>query len=251
VYEGFPLGRWVEKRRSHSNQGREVSRKKELTDAGMIWDIFAFRFEHNMLLLRKWLLTNDPADLTRTVEVQGINIGNWLGKLRQQHVRGQLDVKTQRQLKALGVPLSPRHDAAFERGLRALENFNKREGHSFATRDVIEDGHKLGQWLNNQRAKYRARKLTPEQVDSLERAGVVWDRIEEQFAIGIQALREYVATHGDGDVPQSHVQKGFPLGAWVGTRRADLRKGKLDVSQRRQLEHAGIVWVSARKSASR
>ena len=251
LYEGFPLGRWVEKRRSHSKQGGEASRRAELTEAGMVWDIFAFRFEHNMSLLREWLLSNDPADLTRTVEVQGINIGNWLGKLRQQHVRGQLDAQTQRRLEALGVPLNPRHDAAFERGLLALGAFVKREGHAFATRDVIEDGHRLGQWLNSQRAKYRARKLTPEQVNSLERAGVVWDRLEEQFATGIKALKEYVATHGDGDVPQSHVQKGFPLGSWVGTRRADFRKGKLEVSQRRQLERAGIVWVSARKSASR
>jgi superfamily II DNA or RNA helicase len=250
MYEGFPLGRWVEKRRSHSNQGSEASRKQELTDAGMIWDVYAFRLEQNMSLLCEWLLTNDLADLKRDVKVQGVRIGDWLGKLRQQHAHGQLDVKTQRRLEAIGVPLTRPHDAGFERGLLALEAFNKREGHSFATRDVIEDGHKLGLWLNNQRAKYRARKLTPEQVKSLERAGVVWDRIEEQFAIGLQSLKEYVAAHGDGDVPMSHVQKGFPLGSWVGSRRGDLRKGKLDVSQRRQLESAGIVWVSARKSAS-
>jgi superfamily II DNA or RNA helicase len=251
VYDGFPLGRWVEKRRSHSNQGREVSRKQELTDAGMIWDVYAFRFEQNMSLLREWLQTNDLADLNRDVKVQGVRIGDWLGKLRQQHAHGQLDVNKQHRLKALGVPLTRPHDAAFGSGLRALETFVKREGHSFATRDVIEDGYRLGQWLNTQRAKHRARKLTPQQVKSLERAGVVWDRLEEQFATGLKALKEYVAAHGDGDVPQSHVQKGFPLGSWVGTRRADFRKGKLGVSQRRQLEHAGIVWVSARKNASR
>jgi superfamily II DNA or RNA helicase len=250
VYEGFPLGRWVEKRRSHSKAGAEASRKSELNEAGMIWDVYAFRFEHNMSLLREWLLVNDPVNLTRFVEVQGVNIGGWLGKLRLQHVHGQLDVKTQRRLAALGVPLSSRHDAAFERGLHALESFVKREGHSFATRDVIEDGHKLGSWLNSQRARYRARKLTPEQVGSLERVGVVWDRLELQFAAGIKALKDYVATHGDGDVPQSYVQEGFPLGSWVGSRRGDLRKGKLNVSQRRQLERAGIAWVSARKSAS-
>jgi hypothetical protein len=217
----------------------------------MIWDVYAFRFEQNMSLLREWLQTNDLADLNRDVKVQGVRIGDWLGKLRQQHAHGQLDVNKQHRLKALGVPLTRPHDAAFGSGLRALETFVKREGHSFATRDVIEDGYRLGQWLNTQRAKHRARKLTPQQVKSLERAGVVWDRLEEQFATGLKALKEYVAAHGDGDVPQSHVQKGFPLGSWVGTRRADFRKGKLGVSQRRQLEHAGIVWVSARKNASR
>ena len=201
-----------------------------------------------MLLLREWLLTNDAADLTRYTQVQGVNIGGWLGKLRQQYIHDQLDVKTQRRLEALGVPLSPPHDAAFERGLRALEAFVKREGHSFATRDVVEGGHRLGQWLNGQRAKYRAHKLSPEQIKSLELAGVVWDRKEEQFVIGIKALRNYVATHGDGDVPQSYVLDGFPLGSWVGTRRSEFRRKTMSTLKKRELERAGIAWVSARKN---
>jgi superfamily II DNA or RNA helicase len=251
IFEGFRLGSWIEKRRSHSKSGNEANRSKELTDAGMIWDVYEHRYNQNLGLLREWLRTNDPAALRVSTTFRGVKLGGWVHKHRQNHVKGLLSRERELQIERLGISLEAPHSASFERGLDALRSFARREGHAFAVREDVEDGYKVGQWLNTQRMKYRARTLSPTQIKSLEAVGVVWDRHEEQFRIGIQALKQYVAMHGDGDVPKSYVQKGFALGSWVGSRRGDLRKGRLDASQRRQLERAGIVWVSARKNAVR
>jgi hypothetical protein len=214
----------------------------------MVWDVYEHRSNQNLQLLREWLQTNEPSALRVSTTYRGVRLGGWIHKIRQQKVQGLLSREKELGLERLGISLGSPRSASFERGIIALKAFTKREGHAFATRDVVEGGFRLGQWLNSQRAKHRAKRLSPGQVKSLESAGVVWDRGEEQYRRGLKALEQYVANHGNGDVPQSYVVEGFPLGSWIGTRRSEFRKKSIDTVKKRELERAGITWVSARKN---
>src|SRR5690349_4723033 len=50
------------------------------------------------------------------------------------------------------------HDDDFERGMAILRRFTKRTGHARVTRDHVEQGFRLGRWVNQKRtAQYRGR----------------------------------------------------------------------------------------------
>lgn len=58
---------------------------------------------------------------------------------------------------------------------KELEDFKKQHGHTFVSR-MTAGYQQLGNWLIDQRRKFRKGKLTREQYDLLTSLGVEWDR---------------------------------------------------------------------------
>ncbi|MEV7405798.1 Helicase associated domain protein [Streptomyces sp. NPDC091267] len=129
----------------------------------------------------------------------GDDIGTWLQRQSQPGTWAQLSTEQQERLTQLGVqaakapPPAPaaagatkgqdKAQAAFQRGLTALTQWVEREGggrpvprgHS---ETIAVDGEtepvivKLGVWISN--TKTRRNKLTPEQLDALQKLGMRW-----------------------------------------------------------------------------
>ena len=117
----------------------------------------------------------------------GEALGGWLSKQRQMHRSGRLVPTRARRLEALGVVWDVLADQ-WERSYTLLRAFHEREGHAIVPYAHVEEGERLGQWLQNQRKRYRARgwseeerrakrliaPLSDEEVGRLEALGVVW-----------------------------------------------------------------------------
>jgi len=171
--DGFPLGKWVEKRRSHSKQGSEPNRKDALSEAGMIWDVYEYRFNERLKVLENWLKGHEEAELTRYLEIDGIRIGAWVRKLQSSAAKGQLPEDNITVLRRIGLTLQPPHLDAFARGFEALKSYQKREGHARVVRDHVEGDVRLGQWLNTKRHAFRKGKLPKAQIDALKSIGAI------------------------------------------------------------------------------
>ena len=144
---------------------------------------------------------------------------------------------------ALDVALGRRH-AAFERGLEALRAFVAEHGNAHVpSHYVTTEGLRLGTWLNTRRQDYKLGKLSQERIAKLEALGVAWHTYDFAFERGLEALRAFVAEHGNAHVPRHYVTTdGFLLWLWLRRRRNDYRVGKLSQERIAKLEALGVVW---------
>jgi hypothetical protein len=168
--------------------------------------------------------------------------------------RGQLRSDRVERLEALGFDWNPA-EAGWEKMFSALEAYKEEHGDCNVPRYWF-DNPELGQWVNNQRAKWKLEKakpsqrqankrgrLSPERVERLESLGFIWDRLEAGWEEMFAALKAYKEEHGDCNVPI-----GWPdnprLAVWVREQRRFDKKqrGQLSSEKVRRLKELGLDW---------
>ena len=142
----------------------------------------------------------------------------------------------------------------WEAHFQLLEEFQKEHGHCQVPQNYLVNNHKLGRWVNTQRAQYKSFKdgkystLTPERIDALETLGFNWSTASIRWEGHFQKLVEYKEMHGHCRVPQNHSVDNVNLGIWVKTQRSNYQKylaGKyspLTQEQIDQLNTVGFDW---------
>ncbi|MGO2861432.1 MAG: helicase associated domain-containing protein [Brevibacterium sp.] len=146
----------------------------------------------------------------------------------------------------------------FERGIARLSSYARFHGHASPKSDDVWLGWRVGLWVYHLRAKYRAGKLTEQQITAAKAIGVRFgppyrdakpkppNRAQRQEAEMIQKLSlldDYFAEHGHINVKQHDGVAGWPrAGAWISRLRSNYRKGSLSDVAIRTAEAMGIVW---------
>ena len=115
-----------------------------------------------------------------------------------------------------------------------LENFKAREDHVNVPSGHLENNHKLGYWVSNQRS--RKSILTPKQIEKLDQIGFIWDATEYAWEIGLKELKKFKESNGHCLVPTNHKK----IGTWV----VGLRSRKASHSKERikVLNELGFIW---------
>ncbi len=226
--DGFGLGAWVSIQRSKraSLSQEQVDR---LDTVGFVWapdaDAWEKGFEHLQHFVRREGHAEVPA---RHIE-EGFQLGGWLSAQRSATRRGRLPPERKRLLDDVNVTWAPQ-EAAWEAHFDALCEYLAASGLDYVPRAARYQGMRLGEWVNNQRVRFRAGKLTDEQVERVNHLSArllspaqypSWD---EYFG----TLAEYAEIHGHSRVPQKHNVGRFRLGAWVARQRRDYREDRLD-----------------------
>ncbi len=178
-------------------------------------------------------------------------LGGWIGKQRSNYEIGALTADRVAALEAIpGWTWDPFEDD-FQEGLRALQQFSAREGHTQVSREHPEilDGEDfpLATWMTSRRSNYRQGRLSADRVAAVEAVpGWVWDTHEAKFAIGLSLLRSFVDR--EGRLPQQNVVEHsagdeFNLGSWISARRNEYRRGNLSAERVAALEDIpGWIW---------
>ena len=101
-----------------------------------------------------------------------------------------------------------------------LETYYKKYGNiDISYNYVTEDGLRLGAWLCNQRQAYKGNstnKITKEQINLLNKLGMIWDKYDESWYIYYYALKEYYDKYGNVDISRNYVTDGgLKLGFWL------------------------------------
>ena len=125
-------------------------------------------------------------DVPSMHEEQGAKLGVWLGRQRTAFRRDMLESRRVRALEAAGVVWDVLADQ-WERSYALLRAYREREGHANVPTRHVEEGEKLGGWLQIQRKRYSVRglseeerkakkvsALSDEEVGKLEAVGVLW-----------------------------------------------------------------------------
>ena len=120
-----------------------------------------------------------------------------------------------------------------------LQRFKEREGHCDVLFSHEEDGHKLGNWVVNQRQN---KFLSPQYRDLLNELGFSWNTRVDAWEEGFAALLNFHKREGNFSVPKNHKEPGYSknLSNWVDKLRNP--KFTLPIEKRNRLNEIGFVW---------
>lgn len=238
--EGYSLGAWISAQRrirAGSMEGLlDEERIARLDAIGMRWEsesdlsrerhyaaCVRYKEKHGNLLIPFRYITDD-----------GIKLGVWIRSMRNYKSGGirsnHFTPEREKQLDELGM-VWDQPDYIWERNYAAALKFYKEHDHLNVPRDYIQDGVKLGIWVNDQKKIYRGQckggSLSDTQIDRLNRLHIQWEReTDRAWNEGIAEARNYAAENGVFDAPYSYVSpSGFKLGRWLSKCRERLSYG--------------------------
>ena len=147
-------------------------------------------------------------------------------------------------VRALTLRIVETSTASWEFNFGLLLRFVKREGHARVPAKHIEDGYKLGSWVDTQRAFYKKNSLASDRIQALQSVkGWVWDSREADWLEGFDYLKRFVKREGHARVPAKHIEDGFGLGNWVDRQRVSYKRNSLAPDRIQGLQSVkGWIW---------
>ena len=234
VESGFRLGSWFLKQRSRMNTLPD-ERRRRLNEVGFLWDARQTRWEESYLHLKAYKEREGDCLVPQSHKENGFPLGTWV--INQRARAESLTAIRRQQLDHLGFVWDA-NDADWEEGFGYLKVYKEREGHCQVPHRHIENGFRLGNWVNNRRTSKN--DLSKERRQQLDELGFVWDTLAAAWEKGYLHLKVYKARKGDCRVPVHHIENGFRLGNWVNNQRAN--KDELSEERRQRLDELGFVW---------
>ncbi len=276
VEGGFPLGRWVHKRRARYRRRQLPAARARVLETlpGWSWRYRTVRrsdLDEALAVLGRFVAREGHARAPRGHVEDGLRLGDWIHNRRRDYKKGGLSTELVRRLERLpgwswnppvggaghrnnkpalkrepiGQPPRPRPtwSPAGARLLQLLRQYAEREGHTRVPAKHREAGYRLGQWVASRRYDRRKGRLTDERVRALDALpGWTWDPTSDRWRAGLAALRRFVAHERHARVPRDQVEGGFALGEWVHDRRNEFRAGNLS-AERRQILESMPAWA--------
>lgn len=236
--DGFPLGRWITKRRSERRRGAlTIDRITELDALGMVWD----RREENWQ--RKLATARAYREADGHLRAPEGELRSWLQMLRSQRRKGVLSRERIADLDALGMVWDPYGDD-WNRGFLAARAYRQSHGDLLVSANrTTADGFRLGGWISARRLEHRRGQLSDERIAGLDALGMAWDPYTDEWERGLSAARAYRDANGHLRFTSGYVTSdGFRLERWIVKRRSERRRGQLSEARIAELDALGMAW---------
>ena len=167
--DGFRLGQWVVVQRQRAMRDTLSAEERERLESlpGWSWARHHDRWERSFGTLEAYVAREGHACPPAKHNENGFRLGGWVDVQRQAYKRSDLSSERIERLEGLpGWNWSPKGEAWTEM-YDVLCSYVSREGHALVPKAHIEDGVRLGQWVNNQRALYNRGDLSSERTKRL------------------------------------------------------------------------------------
>jgi len=237
--ENRTLGGWLADLRS-GRRKIPAPIKRELEAMGIDWrpwrsQQWERRFLELLSYKQKHGHCNVPIDYRENME-----LGRWVGTQRMQ--RHAMSPDRRRRLGEIGFvwkkfEMSPRHDWDYR--FQELLAFREKHGHTNVPQRWPEN-RTLAFWVSRQRARDKP-KLTPAQLQRLNRIGFAWSVRECRWRERVAELKTFYDRFGHSEVPKSRVEYR-QLATWTYKVRDLKRAGKLSKEKVREISSLGFRW---------
>jgi len=243
---GMNLGYWITDQRKTM---KGLGHRKNLTDEqiqkldaiGMVWDKFKEQWEETYDIAKSWYEEHGNLEGLKDIKIQGKNIYQWLGDQIKSYNKGTLSEKRISLLEDIGI-IWNKNETRWQDMYELAKQYYKEYG----TLSGVKD-EKLKNWLQVQRQAYKGKStytpLTDEQIELLEKIGIVWDSKEKGFADMFELARQYYEEHGNLLLPDKYKIDGKNLSGWVKDKRKAYKNGTLSKEQIEMLESIGMIWA--------
>lgn len=179
MFDGYPLGRWVERQRADHREQRLSDDHAHALQAlpGWRWSLAQEAWRRGFAALEVWALDNGTAEPPQQLIVGGLRLGQWAADKRRQFRQGSLPREQQQALEALPGWSWSVQQAHWQRGFDALTGYLARHGHACPSIGDSQDGYPVGTWAYEQRRRHRRGRLPQPMSVALEALpGWTWDR---------------------------------------------------------------------------
>ncbi|TSD93105.1 helicase [Gordonia rubripertincta] len=178
--DGFPIGRWVNSRRTEYRTGKlsaERVQRLEAEFADWQWKMNArTTFDDGIAHLRRYAELHGTSNARQRDTIDGFPIGTWVASRRAQYRAGQLPSYRAARLEAEfpDWQWQMRTRTTFDEAIAYLRRYVELHGTSNAPRTATIDGFPIGAWIAKRRTEYRSRRLSAERVHRIETEFVDW-----------------------------------------------------------------------------
>ena len=250
IFEGYRLGQWVTLQRQGYRSGKLDKERQQRLQEVPEWtwtpidDLWESGFQH----LQQYFEAEGNSRVPQTHRaVDGFNLGTWVNTQRIRYRNKTLEADRMERLSEIPDWSWHALESKWEAGFQHLRKFAEAHGNVRVPIDYEVDGFKLRDWLTNNRAKFD--KLSPDRQRQLKSLPG-WDDFSHnaKWEASFQRLLDYVKENGTAAVPRPYVVEGYPLGAWVMTKRQEFKKGTLS-PERKQLLQELPGWAEDAQAA--
>lgn len=250
---GFGLGNWVHVQRGKKFKKR--GRAGELTPERIAkleslktwhWSPAEEDFQMYLSALQDFKKEFGHSSPAISYKSGDISLGKWVSHKRNKYKLGKLPKEqVEKIMKAFPdwewTPLADGWDRNFE----GLQRFIAQNGHARTIFTTIQDDLKIGVWVSNQKTRYKAGKLSLEQIEKLENSHPTWTwtLLDQQWAEFYELLQEYKKQHGHCNVgSKGQTKEERALYEWVNTQRKRFKQDKLPEARKARLEAIGFSF---------
>ncbi len=125
---------------------------------------------------------------------------------------------------------------SWEKGYALLCEYKEECGTANIPKRDHYKGVFLGNWLQSQRDKYKAGKLTRSQEDALVSLGITLDPLAAEWERRYEQYKRYIQqNNGSSDITKRTIFEGEKLGVWVVLQRRNYNIGKLSEERYKKL----------------
>ena len=162
------LRTWIVTQRTYKRK-LTSNQIKRLNSIGFSWDPRNDQWEDAFHLLLKFHRREGHSNVPFGFELDGFQLGSWAS--HQRKIKSKLSIDRIKRLDVLGFSWDPRSEQ-WEKRLAALQEFKMREGHCLVPQCYVQNGFKLGKWVNSIRSK-RA-EMPADRIKYLNKLGFIW-----------------------------------------------------------------------------
>lgn len=245
--DGYSLGRWIRGQRDSERKNKLPSDKKEKLDSlGMVWEL-PKQWDERFLMVEKYYENHGNVNLPEDLTIDGIKIGRWLNEQvkRLNENKGRLTQEQIRKLASVGIsPNSSQNDAKWEKQYENAKAYYRHNGNlRISRRYCTESGEPLGLWIQAQRNKYKNGKLKAGQIEQLEKIGMNWEPVMDDWSCNYKKVKAFYEENGSLNLPKELKSiTGGLLSVWFDNQRTAYKENKLSSEQIKQLEDIGMDW---------
>jgi hypothetical protein len=260
--ENPKLAQWVTTQRKqyklHAEGKKSLQmttfRIQELENIGFDWEFCVTAWEDRLSALAGYRKIHGHCNVPHKYNGES-NLGKWVTNQRSQyrlHAKGKTSYLTTvriQELESLGFEWAGDGygvTATWEDRLRELADYCKIHGHCNVPA-IYAENSKLGNWVTNQRKKYKTSHITTARIQELESIGFEWEVSVTAWEDRLRELADYRKIHGHCNVPRDYGENA-KLATWVANQRKSYSlqaKGKtsyMTTARIQELESIGFEW---------
>lgn len=175
--EGIKLGVWISSQREQYAKNKLHEEQITLLEQiCMEWNRFDNQWEQGYAHAKAYRDTEGSLNVAASyISTDGFKLGAWISTQRNKYKTDKLTNTQVERLNALGMVWSPQ-DALWEEVFLVAKTYAQENGTlDLSSGFITKNGVRLGQWLYNQKKKYKANKLDPQKTNKLLEIGIQFE----------------------------------------------------------------------------
>lgn len=249
--DGTKLGVWIVAQRKRQKNGRMKKEQEDNLNAiGMIWDTIDYTWDQMYSYAKSFYEANSNLYVgVHYMTPNNRNLALWLARQRKAYITGTLPKDKQQRLEAIGMvwTTDEKNTIEWETMFNLAQAHYQEHGNlniPYSFDETKSSKTTLGNWIRQQRKKYREGKLSAEQISRLNSIGMSWHKFAERWDEIYASAQAYYEANGNLTIPYNIRVSGISLSGWVLEQRTNYKEGTLSKDRIAKLEAIGIDWFA-------